>query len=302
MEEKNLEKIDLEANPRRIVLINKDDTKERLKKLEEKLEKNKRLSNRLLIGNSISCVLGIGGFFTSVSGVMHSDKALVVGLVGSISLAVASGVGLTVEAIIEKRAKKMESELERIRKAVKAREKAQNNPNIVIEEKTEKETLWERKLEKKRSEKIGKVGAITSTSVGSLGGLGGYAVGGLFGAGIVGGVSAGLTYLPFALARHIAKVRESKIEKQLEESMNQNHPDYCAQELLREIAELSKQTKQKLESEAEKTAFIDQAYTVAKSSDDKEVLQRLLNIAKKTSQESGELIKQFAVDTNQGRV
>ena len=164
MEEKSVE---LVTNPQKIVLLDKDDTKERL----EKLEKKHKMCEKLFEwGYRTSIVSGSGAAL--FMGASLNSKLAKLSIAASAASGVVSVLGVATALIVAKREEKIEKEIKRVREALSLREEAKNNPNIVIEEKSAKQIQLEKKLEK--YDKISDVtGAFVSVGAGVGAGIGG---------------------------------------------------------------------------------------------------------------------------------
>ena len=281
MEEKESKTIDLETNPQRIVLVNKNDTEERLKKLEKKAKIWKMLGNTSFCSSVLTSGAGFLVFFgetlNAISTYAYTGKfePSLVGL-GIFTLGI---VAYSASREIMEHSDKLEKDLQKLRETVALREEAKNNPNIVIKEKSENLTRLEKKLNRFKPEAMERIGTAPSAAVGLLGGLGGAVIGGYMGAAIVGGITGGLCYLPFSILAKIAKKREDKLKKQIEKTIETDHPDFYRQEMLAEIKKLSEASKRDLQAKEQEFVQIDATYKNAQKCDSTDTLKRLLHLA-----------------------
>ncbi len=296
MQDKELEHIDLETNPQRIILVDKADTKERLEKLEKKFNRWNKIEKASSVFAGISTMSGVAVFLEE--GIRETIKfgfkdagVTTVCLAGIFLGATLSATGLVAQTVANKQKNKIEKDLQKVRETLALREKAKNNPNMVVEEKSEKQIQLEQKLKKYNPEKIETVGSITSTIVGGVGALGGGAVGGLFGAAYTGLISGGLCYLPFAISEKIAQRRQDKLNKQLKETIKTEHPDFYRQELLAEMNKFSETATQELQTQEQKLAQIDVATKLAKNCDSTEIIEKLVDSVKNSDKNNTQLDK-----------
>ena len=306
MENKESQNIELTTNPQRIVLVDRTDTKERLEKLEKKFQKWSKIEKVAFAFSAISMASGFALFLEE--GIKETIKVglnagvTITALGGLAAAFVLGGTGIVADTIANRRKNKIELDLQRVRETVALREEAKNNPNVVIEEKSEKQIKLERKLKKYDPEKIEAIGSLTSVVIGGAGAMGGLAVAGFVGAALTGAVTGGLCYLPFAISRKIAEARQNKLKKQLKETIKAEHPDFYRQELLAVMNDLSETAKQKMQLKEQEWAQVDVACKRAKECNSVEMIERLFNLAKNPKKDNMDNLNKLVLNNGKGIV
>ncbi len=291
MEEKSVE---LVTNPQKIVLLDKDDTKERL----EKLEKKHKMCEKLFEwGYRTSIVSGSGAAL--FMGVSLNSKLAKLSIAASAASGVVSVLGVATTLIVAKREEKIEKEIKRVREALSLREEAKNNPNIVIEEKSAKQIQLEKKLEK-----YDKISDITGTFV-SVGAVVGAGIGCTFlakyldvdllagmGIGMCFGMGVGSVPMAGPL------VKRDRVKQQLEETVKTEHPEFYKQKLLTEMGGIVKSNADApdLQDNKERYVLLDNAYKLAQKCDSTEVIERLVNLAKNMSPDNAKELNHMVVN------
>ena len=119
MEHKESKTIELATNPKRVYVLDKADTQERIEQLEKKLQKTTNTANKLLVASGVGIASSVAGILTFFGA---SEKVGDVALVAGLSTFVASTVSMATNGILNKRAEKLEIKLEQVRKSLSLRE------------------------------------------------------------------------------------------------------------------------------------------------------------------------------------
>jgi len=270
MSEKTLDSTastEAEIKEPRIFLVNRDETKEKVKELKKESELADKKSSRLSKISAVGIFLSMAGFFGAFQ--MPTDAMVDVGLAGAGACFISTIAAGIAEHIVAKRRDKIEAKIAKIQKVVDLREEAKTNPNIIVKERTEEETRLLRQLEKNTPKSLEDKGGLIAMSLGILAGGCGFAFGGE-GVGVLfGGVTALASYAPFGIAAKIAERRERKLKEQLTECSKKAHPKICEQDLVaemnRQLEEASRKipSREELETEAERAKMEETVKKVA---------------------------------------
>lgn len=300
--------VDVQTNPERVVLVNKDDTQERLEKLEKKLkrlEKTELLYQSALMLSSATSGAGVCAVLMSVL----NDQPSYEGIVAGIGLMATLPVAAAAYVIHEVRAKSTREKIEEVRKSVELRKEAETNPNIIIKERTKKEQKLYDKVNNGMN-RLDNAKYITTAAAAGVGAIGGGTLGALLGGGepfFTGGMMGGgaaiagaVPLLTFTVAKAVYKIRLKKLKKDYDKMMEENHADVLNSELLeamRKITEnATQETKQEeeiLKDKAEISTTLEEAYAYAKECDSRETLKRVLDCAQDPTKENMDLLKQM---------
>ena len=280
--------IELSTNPKKIVLLDKEDTKERLIQLEKKYKRLNKISNGAIAVIAAGGTLGFATFLGDgiYQGIQNSTANPAMGMVGAAGLgatAVLGTVGFATMGITMARQNKLEKELQKVRDAVALREEAKTNPNIVIEEKSAKQLELERKLKRFTPEKLDKVSPFAATLGAMVGGFSSYALC-QKSLGIVlcsTAMGATLGVAPIEMLSGRAQKRQDRLNAQLKETIKAEHPEFYKQDLRAEMDKIVQENPQE-----EHITELDRACKLAKKCDSLEMMERLVDIAKNPSQEN----------------